>query len=45
MDTNQQKLGKNVMKIMYNREENGTVISRRKMDTMMCFRNRKIEGT
>jgi len=35
----------NVMKIMYNRGENGTVKNRRKMDTMVCFRNRKMEGT
>lgn len=35
----------NVMKIMYNRGENGTVKNRRKMDTMLHFRNRKMEGT
>lgn len=35
----------NVTKITYNRGENGTVKTRRNMDTMMCFRNSKLEGT
>lgn len=34
----------NVMKIMYNRGENGTV-KNRSMDLMMHFQNRKVEGT
>lgn len=35
----------NVMKIMYNRGENGAVKNRRNMDLMMRFQNRKMEGT
>lgn len=33
------------MKITYNGGENGTVKNGRKMDTLMRFRNRKMEGT
>lgn len=35
----------NVMKIMYNRGENGTVKNRRNMYLVMHFQNRKMEGT
>lgn len=34
-----------VMKVMYNRGENGTVKKRMNMDLMRHFHNRKMEGT
>lgn len=34
-----------VTKITYNRGEDGTVKTRRNIDTMICFRNRKLEVT